>query len=132
MSEINARQKKFADEYIISGIAEKAALNAGYSKNYARSQAHNLLANVGIQKYIEEQNKKIESSKIASMQEIKEFWTATLYEVEYEIRDRMRASELLAKSHGGFIEKVEHSGAIDISNKSDVINKYLKSDADDS
>ena len=132
MSEINARQKKFADEYIISGIAEKAALNAGYSKNYARSQAHNLLANVGIQKYIEEQNKKIESSKIASMQEIKEFWTATLYEVEYEIRDRMRASELLAKSHGGFIEKVEHSGAIDISDKSDVINKYLKSDADDS
>ena len=132
MSEINARQKKFADEYIISGIAEKAALNAGYSKNYARSQAHNLLANVGIQKYIEEQNKKIESSKIASMQEIKEFWTSTLYEVEHEIRDRMRASELLAKSHGGFIEKVEHSGAIDISNKSDVINKYLKSDADDS
>ena len=63
MSEINARQKKFADEYVINGVAETAALNAGYSKNYARSQAYKLLSRPNIRKEIERKLNKQEEIK---------------------------------------------------------------------
>ncbi|WP_333779958.1 terminase small subunit, partial [Streptococcus agalactiae] len=35
MGKLTLKQKRFADEYIISGNAERSALIAGYSKNYA-------------------------------------------------------------------------------------------------
>ena len=50
------RQKRFADEYIKTGNIEQSALEAGYSKTYARSQSHKLLANVGIKAYIDKSN----------------------------------------------------------------------------
>lgn len=53
------RQKRFADEYIKTGNIEQSALEAGYSKTYARSQSHKLLANVGIKAYIDEQMEEI-------------------------------------------------------------------------
>ena len=53
------RQKRFADEYIKTGNIEQSALEAGYSKTYARSQSHKLLANVGINAYIDEQMEEI-------------------------------------------------------------------------
>ena len=37
MTELSLRQKKFADEYIISGNATKSAIEAGYSKKTAES-----------------------------------------------------------------------------------------------
>ncbi|MGT2969109.1 terminase small subunit [Streptococcus azizii] len=52
---MNERQRRFADEYIKTGNIEQSALKAGYSENYARSQSHKLLANVGIKSYIDEQ-----------------------------------------------------------------------------
>lgn len=109
---LNERQKRFADEYIICGNSEQAAIRAGYSKSYARGNAHKLLAHVSIKEYIEERNKAIESKKIATMQEVKEFWTNVLSNVDIELKERLKASEYLAKSSGGFIDKVQHSGHI--------------------
>ncbi|MDB6183817.1 terminase small subunit [Streptococcus vestibularis] len=40
---LNQRQKLFADEYLISGIAYNAALKAGYSEKYAKARSHDLL-----------------------------------------------------------------------------------------
>ena len=36
MKKLTIKQKKFADEYIISGNATQAAINAGYSEKTAR------------------------------------------------------------------------------------------------
>lgn len=75
---MNERQKRFADEYIIHGNAHKACIEAGYSKNYAKSQSHKLLENVGIKAYLDEQLEKLKSEKIADQEEVMEFLTAVM------------------------------------------------------
>lgn len=51
---MNDRQKTFADEYLIDLNAEAAAVRAGYSPKYARGNAYKLVANSGIQEYIQQ------------------------------------------------------------------------------
>lgn len=75
---MNERQKKFADEYIISGVAYNAALKAGYSEKYAKSDSHKLLENTRIKAYIEERMKELEKQKIAKQDEVMQVFTAIL------------------------------------------------------
>lgn len=75
---MNERQKKFADEYIISGVAYNAALKAGYSEKYAKARSHLLLENVGIKAYIEERLKELEKEKIAKQDEVMQVFTSIL------------------------------------------------------
>lgn len=51
------KQRKFCDEYLIDLNAEKAAIRSGYSEKYARGNAHKLVANSCIAKYIESRKK---------------------------------------------------------------------------
>jgi phage terminase small subunit len=107
---VNAKQKLFADYYIQTGNAVESAIKAGYSVNYANAQSYKLLDIVG--DYIKEQNKALESHRIAGMKEVKEFWTNLLRNNEVEPKDRLKASEFIAKTNGAFIDKIEHSGSI--------------------
>lgn len=75
---LNQRQKLFADEYLISGIAYNAALKAGYSENYAKTRAHKLLENTRIKAYIDERMKELEKQKIAKQDEVMQVFTAIL------------------------------------------------------
>ena len=75
---MNERQKNFADEYLISGIAYNAALKAGYSENYAKTRAHKLLENNRIKAYIEERLKELEKEKIAKQDEVMQVFTSIL------------------------------------------------------
>lgn len=111
---LNERQRRFADEYIICGVAETAALKAGYSEKYARSDAHKLLAHTGIKEIIDKRNKLLESKKIATMQEVREFWTTVIRDEDTDMKDRIKVSELIGKSNGEFLDRVEQSGGIDI------------------
>lgn len=52
--ELNEKQKRFCDEYIVDYNATQAAIRAGYSGKTARNIASNLLTKVHIQKYIAE------------------------------------------------------------------------------
>ena len=125
---LTARQKMFADEYLVSGNAEQAAIKAGYSEKYARGNAHKLVANSGIKNYIDEKLKEIESRKIADAAEVMRYLTSvmrneTKEEVpmvvnqgEYSeiqmvkkdtsIKDRNKAAEMLAKRFGILTDKV--------------------------
>lgn len=75
---MNERQKKFADEYIISGVAYNAALKAGYSEKYAKARSHLLLENIGIKTYIDERLKELEKEKIAKQDEVMQVFTSIL------------------------------------------------------
>lgn len=75
---MNERQKKFADEYLISGVAYNAALKAGYSEKYAKARSHLLLENVGIKAYIDERLKELEKEKIAKQDEVMQVFTSIL------------------------------------------------------
>lgn len=75
---MNERQKKFADEYLISGVAYNAALKAGYTENYAKTRSHKLLENNRIKAYIEERMKELEKKKIAKQDEVMQVFTSIL------------------------------------------------------
>lgn len=66
---LTLKQKRFADEYIISGNIYDAAVKAGYSTKYSKARSHELLENVGIKSYIDEKLKEIEASKYLSIDE---------------------------------------------------------------
>ena len=81
---LTLKQKRFADEYIISGNATDAAIKAGYSKKYAGQNADKLLKNTNVQKYIATRLKEIDSAKVADQKEILEFMTRVLRREEKE------------------------------------------------
>ncbi|MDU4026554.1 MULTISPECIES: terminase small subunit [Anaerococcus] len=113
------KQKKFADEYIISGNAYQAALKAGYSENYARAKSSKLLENVGIKAYVDKKLTEIEAETIAESKEVLQYLTSVLrgethdevyYKTEFggealgkvkvQNKDRLKAAELLMRRFG--------------------------------
>ena len=116
---ITDQEKVFADAYILDpSSAYNAAIKAGYAETTARSKAGKWLkpssksVKVHVLKYVEMRNKELEKPTIATMTEVKEFWTTTMRNPNVEMKDRLKSSENLAKASGEFMEKVEHSGNI--------------------
>ena len=138
---MNERQKRFADEYIISGNAYQSAIKAGYSPKYAKTDAHKLLENTRIKNYIDERLKEIESEKIADQQEVLKYLSAVMRgemteqtlksvgesgqvitEIDVGAKDRIKAAELLGKRYRLWTDKseVEITGAVVFTNESDI------------
>ena len=109
MPALNEKQKRFADYYIESGNATESYKRAGYiaKGNAAEVNSNRLLRNDKVKEYIDNRNKDLENVRIASMTEVKEFWTNILRNEEVEFKDRLKASEYIAKTNAAFIEKVE-------------------------
>lgn len=103
---------KFADYYIETGNATESYKRAGYRAkgNSAEVNANRLLSNAKVQQYIKERNKQLESDRVADMEEVKQFWTNTMRDEEIDYKDRLKASEYIAKTNAAFIEKREVSG----------------------
>lgn len=106
---IKAQYKLVATKYCgeAAGNAEKAVILAGYSPRYARGNAYKIVARRDVQEYIKYLNQLKEDTDnvlghIATIQEIQHFWTTIMNCGAYEPKDRLRASELLAKTQGAF------------------------------
>ena len=123
---MNARQKRFADEYLIDLNATQAAIRAGYSPKTAQVQGARLLSNVMVSAYVREQLDIMHNQRTADAQEIIEYLTSimrgektetvlklsgdgvqTPVEVAVSAKDRIRAAELLGKRFGLFTDKVD-------------------------
>lgn len=92
------------------GNMEQAMLDAGYAPSTARKQQRRLLNKVGTQ--IDEVQKEIDSPKIKSIQEVQEWWSSMIDNEEESTKDRLKASELLVKSKGGFTDNVQVKGSL--------------------
>lgn len=122
---LTIKQKKFADEYIISGNATEAAIKAGYSKKTASVIGNENLRKPYIKSYIDERMKELDDKKIAEQKEVLAFYTSVM---RGEVREpmaisngmgedikmvipsaatRKSAADSLAKAHGMFIQKLE-------------------------
>ncbi len=133
---LTLKQKRFADEYIISGNATEAAIKAGYSIKTARSIAVENLTKPCIKLYLEERLKELDDAKIASQEEVLQYLTAVMRgESVAEIvivegigegysearrmgkrpdeKERLKAAELLGKRYRIFSEKPEVAQAGD-------------------
>jgi phage terminase small subunit len=112
---LKEQHKLFADYYIESGNATESYKRAGYKAkgHSAEVAANRLLSNVEVAEYIKERNKQFESPRIANMEEVQEFWADTLRDRNAPLKDRLKASEYIAKTNAAFIEKQQISGGLD-------------------
>lgn len=113
MDKLTEKQKRFADYYIETGNASESAIRAGYSKKTACETGYENLRKPHIADYVKERNKELESPRIANMTEVKEFWTSFLRSDTIDSKDRLKASEFIAKTNGAFLDRVEQTN-IDI------------------
>lgn len=124
---LTVKQRKFADEYMISGNATEAAIKAGYKKKSAYSIAGQNLKKHEIIQYITERQKKIESKKIAQQKEIFEYLSSVMrgeqtetvmtadgpVETPVSVKDRINAAkELLRRNPGDPLIKAQTEKAI--------------------
>ena len=72
------RQRKFIDEYRISGNATRAAIRAGYSEHTARSQGQRLLTKADVVERLRELGEQDHDVKVANAREVLEYLTSVL------------------------------------------------------
>lgn len=111
---LTPRQAQAALNYKMNGgNMKKAMIDAGYSELYADRNSQYLLGIIGDTiKFDQEQ---IKSNKIKSVEEIQEWWSANIEDEGLDIKDRLKSSELLVRSQGGFIDTVK--GDLNVSKK---------------
>lgn len=135
---LTLKQKRFADEYIISGNATQSAIKAGYSKKTAGVIAVENLEKPNIKAYIDGRLKELDDKAIAKQEEVLQYLTAVmrgqsksavvvieglgeglsearLINKTPDEKDRIKAAELLGKRYGAFTEKVDISGDMSLS-----------------
>lgn len=81
---LTAKQRKFVNEYVVSGNATQSAIKAGYSEKTARVTGQENLLKPAIKKAIEERLAGIESKKIGDAKEVLEFYFRVLRGEEIE------------------------------------------------
>ena len=88
-----------------AGNMRKSAIEAGYSESYAAKQAPKVLDRQDVQNYMNylQQKENVELD-IMTAQEVQQFWSDTIKDPAVRTRDKLRASELLAKAQGQFVE----------------------------
>ena len=109
---LTEKQKRFAEEYIKLGNATQAYIDAGYSvtkREVAEANARKLLGNNSVIEYIKELNDALKSAQIADMGEVKSFWTETMRNKQAELKDRLKASEYIAKTNAAFIDNINNN-----------------------
>ena len=129
---LTPKQKAFADEYLICGNATEAARKAGYNVKSARQIATENLAKPSISAYIAERQKQIESSRIADVKEVMEFYSAVMrgevkdqFDMDASLTDRLSAGRELMKRY----EKADNTKNESL-DRLDEILKGLKENAD--
>lgn len=108
---LTPKQERWIDEYLKTNDYTTASRNAGYSGSNDNLRAMGYQNSLKFKDLINERrqelSKEIKKTTIATLEEIFEFWTETFKDQSIKDVDRLKASELLAKAKGGFIEKVE-------------------------
>lgn len=122
---MNARQKRFCDEYLIDCNATQAAIRAGYSPKTAKVTGAKMLTNANLKAYIDEQLERIHNEKTADAQEVLEYLTAVMRgqhteqtlqlvgdgvqkiaDIDVSAKERLKAAELIGKRFGMFKDNV--------------------------
>ena len=130
---MNARQKRFCDEYLIDCNATQAAIRAGYSKKTAKQVGQRLLTYVDLKCYIERELERLHNERTANAEEVLEYLTAVMRgehteqtligigdgvqrigNIEVGAKDRLKAAELIGKRYGLFKEGLEVSGVVPV------------------
>ena len=108
---LTMKMQAFVEAYC--GNATEAALKAGYSPRTAAFIGAENLKKPQIKEAIAEREKISSESRIADRQERQSFWTHVMRDPDEDMRNRLRAAELLGRSECDFVEKVELKGTLE-------------------
>ena len=106
MAELKGKQKKFADEYLLSWNAADAARKAGYSESSAASIGSENLRKPQIAAYIRARAQARDAVTVAAEEELMAFLSSVVrgnvmdqFGLEPTLADRLRAAENLMKRY---------------------------------
>ena len=112
---LTAKQQAWVDYYKAGHTATEAARLAGY-----KAKDDNCYQSIGSENlrkladYVKDREKDLESPRIATMEEVNQFWTDIIRGKGERTQDRLKASELRARASGAFLDRVEHSGEVGV------------------
>lgn len=129
MSKLSQRRKRFAIAYIATGNIYQSALEAGYSENYAKTDAFKILENPSVKEYIAEKMKELDKENIARAEEVLTYLTSVMRgketeqilrsvgdgvqnisEIGVSAKERIKAAELIGKRYGLWNDRVTLEG----------------------
>jgi hypothetical protein len=122
MPKLNRREQTKINYMQNGGNMKRAMIDAGYSETYADKNARYLMGIIGDE--IQEEQNLLKADGIKSVEDIQQWWSSLVDDEETDMNTRMRASENIVKSRGGFIQKVE----TELTNKAVKINIELSDD----
>lgn len=107
---LTEKQRRFCEAYSSNGgNALDAARQAGYKK--PDPEGARQLGNARIRAALEKLRESTTNAAIATREERQAFWSKVLRDSEIDMKDRLKASELLGKAQTDFINKTEVTGA---------------------
>ena len=113
MKQLTDKQLRFVELY--NGNATEAAKLAGYKS--PREAGTRCMRDVAICRLIQDRRSQEIKPQIKDRQARQKFWSDAMDDEERDFRDRLKASELLGKSEGDFLDRVENSGEITLNIK---------------
>ena len=101
---LTKRQIDFVQEYMKTNNVRQSAIKAGYSPRTASVQGSRLLTNVKVSAYINAINERLESDKIADIEEVMQYLTSVMrgekkdqFDLDPSLSERTKAAGELAK-----------------------------------
>lgn len=130
---LNPKQELFVEHYVVTANATEAAKLAGYSEKTSYSQGQRLLKHDEVKEAISVRMEELKKPIVADAEEVLAYLTSVLRGEETEqvlkgvgegaqrlvdkepnIKDRIKAAELLAKRHGLLTDKLDINGAVPV------------------
>ena len=106
---LNVKQSRFVEEYLIDNNATQAAIRAGYAEKTAYSQGQRLLKQVEVDQVVtlgkEDISKRVGITQEQVIEDIIRIGASA--EAAGKHNAALKASELLAKHLGMFVERIE-------------------------
>lgn len=120
---LTPRQATFVQEYLKTNNITQSAITAGYSPKTAGIQGSKLLCTTKIRNYLDAINERLESARIADIQEVMEYLTSVMrgevkdqFDMDTSVQDRTRAAGELAKRLDVRMRSLHIEGAVQIVN----------------
>ena len=104
---VTEKHKQFIRRYLETGNATRAYMEVMNNENYkyCKIKSCTLLADLDIKAYAKEVQQEISDNFIFGMENVQKFWIEVMLDENEKMPNRMRASEDLARSLGGFTDK---------------------------
>lgn len=112
---LTPKQQAFVLAYAACGNATEAARQAGYKKPLQQGSEN--LEKLGIQRAIDELTADSLAASVMMANERQQLWTEIARDKNEQTKDRLKASELLGKAQGDFIERTDGTVRIVVERK---------------